>query len=236
MTELKTSYEWCVDANIRIIDLFDSEENWYFTTPVSKVHFLDWLNDKNVKPNSMPRKTEMYLEYRMYGLVAYNISPIQAGIQYGHAVVEYQQNCRNDIQVERIYNKWASQDKTFIILNGGTTNETLGKSYGTLQQHRDNLKDNGVVIAEFKEPDLNDTLTAVVFLVDERVFDKEKYPDYVDIPYPWSNKRGYRPTNNEKEKWEVINQTNRDKWVEKIGGPTNDFLRTYLRTFRLANN
>lgn len=27
--------------------------------------------------------------YRMYGLVPYNISPIQQGIQYGHAVVEY---------------------------------------------------------------------------------------------------------------------------------------------------
>ena len=29
------------------------------------------------------------LEYRMYGLVPYNLSPIQQGIQFGHAVVEY---------------------------------------------------------------------------------------------------------------------------------------------------
>jgi hypothetical protein len=37
----------------------------------------------------MPRKTEMYLEYRMYGLVPYNLSPIQQGIQFGHGVIEY---------------------------------------------------------------------------------------------------------------------------------------------------
>jgi hypothetical protein len=29
------------------------------------------------------------LELRMYGLVPYNISPIQQSIQYGHSVVEY---------------------------------------------------------------------------------------------------------------------------------------------------
>ena len=31
------------------------------------------------------------LELRMYGLVPYNISPIQQGIQFGHAVIEYGQ-------------------------------------------------------------------------------------------------------------------------------------------------
>jgi hypothetical protein len=31
----------------------------------------------------------MYLEYRMYGLVPYNLSPIQQGIQFGHGVIEY---------------------------------------------------------------------------------------------------------------------------------------------------
>ena len=32
------------------------------------------------------------LKYRMYGLVPYNISPIQQGIQFGHGVVEYLMN------------------------------------------------------------------------------------------------------------------------------------------------
>ena len=34
------------------------------------------------------------LELRMYGFVPYNLSPIQQGIQYGHAVVEYSQRMK----------------------------------------------------------------------------------------------------------------------------------------------
>ena len=65
----KTPYDWCLDANMRILDLFESEESWYYTTYVDKEHFMDWLSVKSVKPNSTPRKTDMYLEYRMYGIV-----------------------------------------------------------------------------------------------------------------------------------------------------------------------
>lgn len=56
--------------------------------------------------------------YKMYFLVLYNLSPIQQGIQAGHAAVEYmlaywhKKDCDNR----------ATNDKTFIILNGGTTN------------------------------------------------------------------------------------------------------------------
>lgn len=238
MTDLNTPYQWCVEANMRVLDLHELEEKWYFEHNVSKEEFLEWLTKKEVKPNSSPRKTGKYLEYRMYGLVPYNISPIQAGIQFGHAVVEYQQNARGMNGIEDIYNRWALKDKTFIILNGGTTNENKDdKWYGSLQQHRDILVENNVLLAEFKEPDLNNTLTAIVFLVDERVFDRETYPDYVDMPYPWAHKgRGYRPTDAEMDKWEAENGDNRNKWVEKIGGKTNDFLRSHLRNLRLATN
>ena len=37
----------------------------------------------------MEREYKIKLKYRMYGLVPYNISPIQQGIQFGHGVVEY---------------------------------------------------------------------------------------------------------------------------------------------------
>ena len=167
--------------------------------------------------NSNPRKTDMYLIYRMYGLVPYNLSPIQQGIQFGHAVVEYQQSTKGISPYEAYYDKWARKDKTFIILNGGTTNENPDR-LGTLQQHTKTLMDNEVLLATFKEPDLNDTQTAVVFLVDERVYDRVLYPDFV------------RDENSTEEE----NDAQYKNWVEKIGGDRNVFLRNFLLQFRLA--
>lgn len=158
---------------------------------------------------------ELELEYRMYGLVPYNISPIQQGIQFGHAVVEYGLDIiKAPLKLYQKYDKWARIDKTFIIYNGKTTNENVLRP-GTMQQYAAELKANGIFTAEFREPDLNDTLTAVVFLVDERVFNKEKYPDY-ETYFNEENVPAY------------------DMWVKEIGGETNVFLRKFLPQFRMA--
>jgi len=122
-------------------------------------------------------------EYRMYGLVMYNISPIQQGIQFGHAVVEYAQSHFDDVN----YQDWAKNDKTFIILNGGTSNHTKNRYsgsnlYGTMEKHLVDLDTHGWKNAAFFEPDLNDALSACVFLVDDRVYDREVWPDYAG-PY-----------------------------------------------------
>jgi len=114
------------------------------------------------------------LEYRMYGFVPYNISPIQQGIQFGHAVVEYSLSNKS---LYHKYIKWATEDKTFIILNGGTTNNTEG-SFGTMNMLEIDLNVWKIPYASFNEPDLGDQLTALVFLVDERVWNYEKYPDH----------------------------------------------------------
>jgi hypothetical protein len=142
--------------------------------------------------------------YRMYGLVPYNLSPIQQGIQFGHAVVEYslQMADRNeDSPIKIAYNRWAKHDKTFIILNGGTTNNRKfdGEYVGTLNAHlaaiHNSYGKSGHPIAEFREPDLGDQLTAFVFLVDDRVFDKVNYPDFdgvntAEAYYDWKMKFG----------------------------------------------
>jgi hypothetical protein len=123
------------------------------------------------------------LELRMYGLVPYNINPIQQGIQFGHAVVEYGRNCDGIKNMQALYNEWADNWKTFIILNGGTTNTKTsiedGMPFGSLNKHLLTLHDIGIPVATFYEPDLGDQLTAIVFIVDERVFNKAKYPDFV---------------------------------------------------------
>ena len=114
-------------------------------------------------------------ELRMYGLVAYQLcGTIHAGIQYQHAVVEYGLKNFNTDE----YQKWAKIDKTSIILNGGTTNLNKEKP-GTLNQYLSKLKEIGIEVVEFYEPDLGDQLTAIVFILDERVFNREEYPDLI---------------------------------------------------------
>ena len=183
------------------------------------------------------------LELRMYGFVPYNISPIQQGIQFGHAVVEYGQMAsapHSGVDIKMRYNDWADNWKTFIILNGGTTNTSISNP-GTLNKHLQTLKENNILFSSFYEPDLGDQLTSVVFLVDERVFNREKYPDFED----WlmdthmnliesfkdtSGKGVYSIAKIIGEKDSEVYQ----KWVSFIGGSENLFLRIFLKNFKLA--
>ena len=253
--ETKTPYEWCVEYNIRPLDLnewpeefFGSKERHFFEMSfVGRGEFLELISSCTVKPNSQPRKTEPYLEYRLYGLVPYNISSIQAAIQYGHAVQELNNlmmdgssvmqsvNFDNELIESNIvgFNKWRKKDKTFIILNGGTTNDSIDdKWYGSLQKSRDTLYENGMLFSEFYEPDLNNALTAVVFLVDERVFDRVTYANFEKETLPWSKTK---PSEKKLKELEERNAINYEKWCDKIGGPRNAFLREFLPKFKLAN-
>jgi hypothetical protein len=117
-------------------------------------------------------------EKRMYGFVPYNLSDIQKGIQFGHAVVEYFLNSRNSYEKRQNYFDWAENHKTFIILNGGTTNNSI-TTPGTLNNLLDEFKSKfpEMSIGEFYEPDLGNQLTAFCFIVDERVFKPELYPE-----------------------------------------------------------
>ncbi len=176
------------------------------------------------------------LELRMYGLVPYNISPIQQAIQFGHAVVEYGQKYKNDPQ----YNDWADNYKTFIILNGGTTNSRFeiedGLPFGTLNQHLLALDSQDIKLAWFNEPDLGDQLTAVVFIVDERVFNRKDYPDFED----WVSNIDISEIGDISTYNDVIDEmreSNSDiykSWVAFIGGEKNLFLRDFLKKFKLA--
>jgi hypothetical protein len=172
---------------------------------------------------------EQKLELRMYGLVPYNMSPIQQGIQFGHAVVDYGQTVKGLPPYQELYNDWADNWKTFIILNGGTTNNNPNK-LGTLNKHLQTLRDNSIVSQDFYEPDLGDQLTAVVFIVDERVFNRELYPDFAPIRLPI----GYTPTEEETAFLGDENAKNYNIWIESVGGAKNVFLREFLKQFRLA--
>jgi len=175
------------------------------------------------------------LELRMYGLVPYNISPIQQGIQFGHGVVEYGLKHQDD----NLYLNWANNWKTFIILNGGTTNNSTSSSYvGSMNEHREMLKKNLVEFSEFYEPDLGDQLTSLNFIVDERVFDNKTYPDFMEFlknEYGTSFiKKETRYLSYEEIIVRFTIAGDYDRWVDSVGGESNAFLKEWLKQFKLA--
>jgi hypothetical protein len=188
----------------------------------------------------------------MYGLVPYNISPIQQAIQFGHAVVEYGQKMKrlgeHKQSLNLQYDDWADNWKTFIILNGGTTNHKTsledGLPFGTLNQHVLTLKENNIEFATFNEPDLGDQLTAVVFIVDERVFNRKKYPDfedwvienYGDLISDDESSSAHQIAKRIKYSTSKEDQKVYQSWIKLVGGEKNVFLREFLhpKNFKLA--
>ena len=98
---------------------------------------------------------------RMYFFVMYNLSGIQKGIQAGHAAVEYSRYARN-YKDYAAYNEFADNHKTFILLNGGGSNDML--------KRRDELDNLNIPNAVFFEPDLNDSLSAIAFILTDDVY------------------------------------------------------------------
>lgn len=185
-------------------------------------------------------ENNIVLRQRMYVLVERHLDGINKGIQAAHAVAELIYNIlssdeNNQVEKEK-YLQWQNVDKTMILLNGGISrggkkylmngiNEVDLENIGDMERMVRDLKQHNVKFATFCEPDLNDALTAIAFLVDERVWDKEKYPDcygldtetFVEVfSSAWLDTQSYA------------------KWVEKIGGPTNVWLRDMVLTKRLA--
>ena len=189
------------------------------------------------------------LELRMYGFVPYNISEIQKGIQFGHAVVEYGLDNFNTSE----YLDWAKSWKTFIILNGGTINHSLNRYneeeyIGSMESLLEELNSNDVTLSTFFEPDLNDMLSAIVFIIDERVFNRKKHLDFGDwfmannFSYLQDNMiqpsklermrlEGYFESTDDEEEKKLYQQ-----WVDSVGGKKNVFLRDFLnpRKVKLA--
>ena len=85
----------------------------------------------------------------MYSMVLRQLTPIQKGIQSAHAVVDYARKVKNEsvgLDVVVGYTQWADTDKTLIVLDAGTSQD--------LEESINFLKDNNIVHAVFKDPDL----------------------------------------------------------------------------------
>jgi hypothetical protein len=98
----------------------------------------------------------------MYFFVMYNLSGIQKGIQAGHAAVEYSLRCRSGEKQFSDYNEFAQHHKTFILLDGGGSND--------MQRRLLELDDLRIPCAPFYEPDLNNSMSAIAFILPEEVY------------------------------------------------------------------
>jgi len=153
------------------------------------------------------------MELRMYGLVIYNVSPIQAGIQFQHAVTRYGREHDSEL-----YRDWADNWQTSIVLNGGTTNLNTDR-LGTINKAYQGMLDMDIICQPFYEPDLGDQMTAFCLIADERVFNKKKYPDYgfdydeINDCFVRNQNYGLKPD---------------QAWIASIGGEKNLYLRETL--------
>ena len=116
---------------------------------------------------------------RMYVFVLGQLSPLDKGIQAAHAIASL--SLRNSDEYER----WAAKDKTIILLHGGDYH-AMNMHLATLMSLLDDNRHQPDTIAVFREESLNNLMTAIAILVDETVFDREKYQledKYEDGPY-----------------------------------------------------
>jgi hypothetical protein len=186
---------------------------------------------------------EKILEYRMYFFTIYQLTGIQAGIQCGHVSLEYAYKYGQSDEFKNFMN-----NKTWIILNGGTTNDERdfdGIALGTLNQIGDQLNENNIEFAFFREPDLNNALTALCFICDERVFNRGDYPDFVDYILDIKMYSEAKEATSSAENMIMLKiKTNEElitmfpeyykEWVRFVGGIKNVFLRELIKDKKLA--
>lgn len=92
---------------------------------------------------------------KLYFLVMYNLSGIQKGIQAGHSGLEYAKKYGDT----PLYKEFIDNHKTFILLDGGGSED--------MEQYLKYIESLGVNYAEFREPDLNNSVSAIAFIVSD---------------------------------------------------------------------
>lgn len=149
-------------------------------------------------------------DYRMYCLAERHLSSIQKAIQSAHAIVEYGLAWGPTPE----YQHWAKNNKTIVILDGGTCPEMTLSGMSLFEINHP--------YAIFQEPDMNFMKTAICFLADERVWDYSKYG------HSYEEYNFMTTCNSELPKWTY------EEWVDWIGGQENANLKALIANKRLA--
>lgn len=150
------------------------------------------------------------MEYRMYCLAERHLSAIQKAIQSAHAVVEYGLTYGDTPE----YKQWAEKDKTLIVLEGGNSIDLEA----IIQQ----LTFEGCSFETFYEPDMDNFMTAIALVADERVFDYKTYGKSYEDYQKLCEKDCELP------KWTY------EEWVNVIGGRQNEIIKSIVSNCKLA--
>lgn len=180
------------------------------------------------------------LELRMYFFTIYQLMGMQGGIQSGHSALRYVLRYGRH-NPDHIIWDFIEKYQTWVVLNGGTTNDDAdfdGVPFGTLNQIGDGLLENDIEFSYFREPDLNNALTALCFIADERVFNKKVFPDFVDylISTEYALDIESQISLRVKSIDTLIENFNSQykEWVRFVGGVKNVYLRELLKGKKLA--
>ena len=169
------------------------------------------------------------MEYRMYCLAERHLSIAQKTIQAAHAIVEYSLKFGDTEE----YKHWAKYDKTIIVLDGGNTPD---------------MKDDIVKLTDiaynyeiFMEPDMDNFVTCIAFLADERVFDYEKYGRNFE---EWRNLKILENDRSQMHTDPVTGVTTMNavyimpptypEWINLIGGEKQEKVKEIISSKRLA--
>ena len=174
----------------------------------------DSLQELRLKPSNVDSK--IAYEQRMYSMVLCQLNAIQKGVQTTHGVVEYANKYASDEE----YRQWAETDKTLIMLDGGVKKD--------MEMIFDSLTELGVKFGKFQEPDLNYIATSITFLADERVWNREQYPSWENLPQCPCAVDGNMQAPDHKD-YMTYNE-----WVEMMGGAANVELRKLIFSKKLS--
>jgi len=119
---------------------------------------------------------------RLYSFVTFYLAKgIHAGIQTGHAAVDlvrkYECYAGEPTEQSKMVAKWADEDKTFIVLNGGMHFE--------MQHVLDLVRDSGYPFEVFHESveALAGIMTSIVVVLPEEVYDLRRVTDQYGTHY-----------------------------------------------------
>ena len=169
------------------------------------------------------------MEYRMYCLAERHLSIAQKTIQAAHAIVEYSLEYGDTEE----YKHWAEFDKTIIVLDGGNS--------GEMREDIIKLTDIKHNYEIFQEPDMDNFVTCIAFLADERVFNYETYGRNFE---EWRNLKILEGERSRMHTDPVTGITTMHdiytmpptypEWINLIGGENQEVLKNIVSNKRLA--